>query len=222
MSTQRELYKQQSNWVRGAHYAPIGDEVELLAKLGMYHAKRNKLGLVRDHVFPRYGGFKFRVFPELLRHPANCRFIPCSDNMAKAKNDYAVDPSGIEDLFRRIEAWRPQDGQIWKEHAVCLELIRAYRRGDCYDPGSRKRNPKKSKAEPVRARNLDWPPSTDQKQLEKEQQAMEFAEFTIKRRGQLSAYEESRAGHVGLRDDLDRICATIKEEAERAKRRRRR
>ena len=44
----------------------------MLKTLGVFNSKTNVNGIVRDHIFSRAMGFKFKVFPEILRHPCNC------------------------------------------------------------------------------------------------------------------------------------------------------
>ena len=39
---------------------------------------------VRDHIFGRKNGFVLGVFPEIIRHPANCQIITHSDNIKKS------------------------------------------------------------------------------------------------------------------------------------------
>jgi len=89
--------------------------------------KRNSNSLVRDHMFGRYNGFKLGVFPEILRHPANCQIISHSENMkkSKSKNDTIIT---LEYLFERIINW----GDEYFEQKKCIQLISEYNNGGRY------------------------------------------------------------------------------------------
>lgn len=121
-------YWWRSGWVRGGWYVPqTAEEKELLRVCGTYHWERNRFGITRDHIFPRAAGFRYNVFPQLLRHPANCRFIPAPDK--QQSDPLEIGEAQAEDLCRRIEGYAGD----WPEHTVCLNLVMRWRRGERYD-----------------------------------------------------------------------------------------
>jgi len=118
------LYKELANWksdvitenLIGIH----------LLKLYQFKSKTNNgaNSLVRDHMYGRKAAFENGVFPELIRHPANCQLITHSDNIKKSKsnNDCII---SLDDLFERISNW----DAIYYEQSICLELINKYKNG---------------------------------------------------------------------------------------------
>lgn len=122
-----DIYKNLSNWNRRM-FDSIEDEnqLELLKTLGVFNCRTNKKGIVRDHIFSRLDGFEQGVFPEILRHPANCQVLTHSDNCAKKASRYR-DRSDItlEQLFERIESYTRE----WHEQAIVLDRIKNYKEG---------------------------------------------------------------------------------------------
>jgi hypothetical protein len=129
-----DIYKQLSYWQQRMIDLMPKEVILQINKIGLYKAGKNNRGLVRDHLFSRREGFELGVFPEILRHPANCQFITHGDNVRKRfKTQYG---SGIplEELCSRIEKWTGP----WNEQEVCLKRIRQYRQGQRY---TRRENP---------------------------------------------------------------------------------
>lgn len=122
------FYRDISNWV-GQVISENTIGVDNL-KTGKLYDKNNKdkNSYVRDHIFGRKNGFILGVFPEIIRHPANCQIISHSDNIKKAlKND----DSDIQlvGLFNRISNWT----EDYFEQSLCIELIEEYNNGGRYD-----------------------------------------------------------------------------------------
>ena len=69
------FYRDISNWV-GQVISENTIGVDNL-KTGKLYDKNNKdkNSYVRDHIFGRKNGFILGVFPEIIRHPANCQII---------------------------------------------------------------------------------------------------------------------------------------------------
>lgn len=116
-----EIYFQESNWI--AFMFNIVDS-DLLKNYGVWHYNNNKAGLVRDHKYSRKTGFVNKVFPEILRHPANCGLISHSENVriAQAGIDDVIT---LEQLFIAIQNYK----ENWIEQKICLELITYYLSG---------------------------------------------------------------------------------------------
>ena len=101
-------------------------EMALFEELGIFNSVTNPTGVVRDHRFGRWVGFNEKVFPELLRHPANCEIISRSDNCRKFHNgDQSIT---INELFFDIENY----SYTWHEQDLCLTLIHKFAAGGRY------------------------------------------------------------------------------------------
>ena len=90
-----ELYRFESHWKKPMIEFLTEDEIKILNSEGMYHNIKNKKGYVRDHMFSKKSGFDLKVFPELLRHPANLQLLSHSENSKKARtyilgNDWVI------------------------------------------------------------------------------------------------------------------------------------
>jgi len=120
-----EIYFMQTEWVERMFDRVTPEEKQLLKRLGVF-SKKNTKGVVRDHAFSRKSGFELKVFPELLRHPANCRIITHAQNISQAQNKrYNDDVITLSELFHRIREY----GNDWVEQVYCLQLIRLYKNG---------------------------------------------------------------------------------------------
>lgn len=116
-----EIYKKESNWKERMY--------DILGCFDVWHYKNNKNGLVRDHIFSRWEGFCFKVFPELLRHPANCQLLRHGDNVRKMfaeRRQLLSDPHRIELLFENILHYDKE----WNEQELCCQFINRYRNGE--------------------------------------------------------------------------------------------
>jgi hypothetical protein len=122
-----EFYKRVSHW-KSQVLTENTIGVEKLKHGNLYSKTRDKNDLVRDHMFSRRQGFTEKVFPEILRHPANCQLLTHVDNLNKSKttNDSSLT---LEELFSRIKQWT----LIHEEHSKCLELIEKYCNGERYN-----------------------------------------------------------------------------------------
>jgi hypothetical protein len=120
------FYRDLSNWkCQVLNYNIVG--IELLKNEKLYDKKNpNKNALIRDHMYGRKSGFNNKVFPELLRHPANCQLITHGDNIKKSKlnNDCVID---LNELFDKILLW-----DEYEEQNLCLSLIEKYKMGERY------------------------------------------------------------------------------------------
>ena len=122
------LYCRKANWIEQMFNYLTIEELKTLKKIGLF-SSNNTNGMVRDHRYSRYSGFKHKVPPVLLRHPANCQLITHKQNLSKAhsKNRYQDNDSiSLEQLFSLIKQYKPQ----WKEQKMCLKAIKKYQRSD--------------------------------------------------------------------------------------------
>jgi len=126
--TSIEIFYREANWVRRM-FELIEDKTSSskLSDLGVFNPKKNTKGVVRDHIYPRKLGYIKGVFPEILRHPCNCKLISNIENITK-KDHTILDESNqsLEELFSKIETY----SKDWFEQKVVLELINKYRLGE--------------------------------------------------------------------------------------------
>jgi hypothetical protein len=117
-----EIYKKESNWI-SSMFDQIDniDQIQLLSELKVFHSLNNKSGVVRDHRYSRHDGFKNRVFPEILRHPANCEIMTHNLNVKKGIKSTLT----LDELFNIIENY----DKHWKEQSICLNKISDYKKG---------------------------------------------------------------------------------------------
>ncbi len=125
------FYKELSGWKKRM-WDLVKDEKQilLLRSAGIFHPGKNNNGVVRDHKYSRYSGWKNFVFPEILRHPFNCEIILHSDNVKKSKG-WKHDENSIKlkDLFSGINNYK----YFWPEQDICLKLIEDYNKGERYN-----------------------------------------------------------------------------------------
>lgn len=80
---------------------------DLISEYGWYQPaskdKPNLNGVVWDHLYPLHEGYKNKVPPEIMSHPANAELVPQQENLRR----YHKDKSQItyEQLLERIEKW---------------------------------------------------------------------------------------------------------------------
>jgi len=78
--------------------------MELVKEYGWYspkNKKNNLNGVSRDHLYSVSDGFKNKIDPEIIKHPANCNLVLHKHNQNK-KNKSTIT---IEDLVERIRNW---------------------------------------------------------------------------------------------------------------------
>jgi len=68
------------------------------------------------------------VFPEIIRHPANCQIITHSNNIKKSLKNNDSDITLVQ-LFNRIINWKDD----YFEHSLCINLINDYNNGNRYN-----------------------------------------------------------------------------------------
>jgi hypothetical protein len=126
-----EIYYQQADWIeRMFDLIDCKKPLRLLKKHGVFHNKNNTSGVVRDHMLSRKTGFNLGIFPQILRHPANCQILTSKDNIKKKSSRYIdADHLTIDELFDRIESYK----RYWKEQELCIVLISEYKSGQRYE-----------------------------------------------------------------------------------------
>lgn len=122
------VYRDLSNW----KYQVLTEHTVGIEKLkfGKLYNRNNrkKDALVRDHLYGRINGYENGVFPELIRHPANCQIITHSENIIKSKinNDSVI---SLEELLEKIKNWK----LFYEEQEICLIFVKKYEEGLRFD-----------------------------------------------------------------------------------------
>lgn len=121
-----EIYKKESNWINQMFdFIDDSNQLRLLSELKVFHYIHNKDGVVRDHLYSRHEGFKNKVFPEILRHPANCKIISHKENVKKGIKSALT----LEELFCKIKEYK----KLWNEQDLVLSKIEDYKNGKRWD-----------------------------------------------------------------------------------------
>jgi hypothetical protein len=117
------IYQKESNWITNMISYLSKEDFELFKSAGFFHPTKNKNGVVRDHRVTRKTGFINGVFPELLRHPCNCKIRYLKEN---SKKGCRLDDFLIEELFILIQNYT----EDWREQQDCLQRISQYQQGE--------------------------------------------------------------------------------------------
>lgn len=114
------IYKLHSDWIH--RMWDLVDDQNLLESVGIFNSLTNLNGCERDHKFSRMDGFLNGIFPEILRHPANCQLLTHSKNSSKREKSCITK----EQLFTEIRCYT----EYWSEQEFVLELITRYESGE--------------------------------------------------------------------------------------------
>ncbi len=117
------IYQKESNWITNMIFYLSKEDFQLFKKIGFFHPTKNKNGIVRDHRVTRKTGFVNGVFPEILRHPCNCKIIYLKEN---SKKGCRTDDFSIDELFILIQNYT----EDWREQQECLQRIFQYQQGE--------------------------------------------------------------------------------------------
>jgi len=125
-----KLYADLSNWISRMFDRHEIKGYKKLKNNGVFNCRTNTKGVVRDHKFSRKSGFELKVFPEILRHPANCEILLHGENVAKKQKRYVDNDSiTLNELFIAIKNFKGD----WSEQNQCLQLIQKYEKGERYN-----------------------------------------------------------------------------------------
>lgn len=115
-----DLYQEKSNWIHKM-YGLIPEE----NYKNIDQTSKN----VRDHIIPRWVGYEFGVFVEIIRHPLNCQIISHKDNIKKGYVDKKTTKElwipKIEELITKILEYQ----SIWEEQDTAILRCIDYRNG---------------------------------------------------------------------------------------------
>jgi hypothetical protein len=97
-------YKQDCKFTFNLSDFPDEFEFSLIEKYGWYKPvnRGNNLGGVsRDHIYSVNEGFKNKINPNIISHPANCKLMVHNNNISKNKKSDIM----IDELLKKIEDW---------------------------------------------------------------------------------------------------------------------
>lgn len=118
-----DLYNKLANWQFG-FITKNDQECKLLKENGIFNSWTNINGIVRDHIYSRKDGFNNLVFPEILRHPINCKLILHKDNASKRSSSNI----SLDELFDLILNYDLK----YNEQQLCILKIQEYKQGNRY------------------------------------------------------------------------------------------
>ena len=109
----KKLYSYQARFTFSINKYPLwfADASLLINQYGWYSAANrgnNLSGCSRDHLYSVADGFKNKIDPNLLSHPANCKIVPHRQNQNKHKNSSIT----LDELKDRINKFEQQYGKI--------------------------------------------------------------------------------------------------------------
>lgn len=105
-----KCYRQQCRFQFALSDFPKEFDFKLIEENGWYAAKNhgdNLQGVSRDHMFSIKEGFKNKIDPYFISHPANCELLLQSKNASK-HNKCSID---IEKLKERVAKWNEKYGE---------------------------------------------------------------------------------------------------------------
>lgn len=94
---------------------------DLIKEYGWYKPTNhgnNLNGVSRDHKFSQYEGWKQKIDPYIISHPANCEIMQHSQNSSK-HNKCSL---SIEDLIKNIKIWNNKYGEY--ENKIDYEVFK--------------------------------------------------------------------------------------------------
>lgn len=105
-----KIYKKQCGFLFSLNEYPKEFDFNLVTENGWYKPKNkgnNLNGVSRDHMFSVTEGFREKVDPYLISHPANCKLLLHNDNVSK------LDKCSItkEELCDRVNKWNEKYGE---------------------------------------------------------------------------------------------------------------
>lgn len=98
-----ESYKRKTNFYITKTILPLIKGYELFKTYGVYHPVNNPAGVVKDHRLSRKEGYLFAIDYKIIKHPANCEFLPHTQNNKKSRKSSIT----LDELKYFIESWPP-------------------------------------------------------------------------------------------------------------------
>lgn len=102
--TEKKRYRKECQFQFLLQDYPDKFDFSLIEKYGWYKATNrgnNPTGISRDHMVSIYYGWKNKIDPKIISHPANCALIPQNENHVKRTKCSIT----IDELYSRIKKW---------------------------------------------------------------------------------------------------------------------
>lgn len=119
----REIYKSQCRFLFSLNSYPEEFDCKIIKENGWYKAKNhgdNVNGVSRDHMFSINDGFKQKIDPYFISHPANCQLILQQKNASKGRKSSIT----FEELKERIKIWETKYGVF--ENKIKYEVLKNF------------------------------------------------------------------------------------------------
>ena len=116
----QDIYRKQCNFKFALNAYPDEFEFALITENGWYKAKNhgdNLKGVSRDHMFSVNDGFRLKIDPYLISHPANCSLMVHPKNSSKSNNSSIT----FDELKERIAKWEEKYGEY--ENKIDYQLL---------------------------------------------------------------------------------------------------
>lgn len=100
ITTEQQKYRQECQFKFDVYRYPNIPGFQLLSNNDWY-SKNNRTGLQRDHMLSISYGWKNKIDPSIISHPANCEILLADDNIKKGPTCSI----SLEELNQRILSW---------------------------------------------------------------------------------------------------------------------
>jgi endogenous inhibitor of DNA gyrase (YacG/DUF329 family) len=159
-----KLYFKLANWIsKMFDLVTDKEQLEKLPKLGVFNKDTNSKGVVRDHSYSRWDGFKVGVFPEILpklgvfNKDTNSKGVVRDHSYSRwdgfkvgvfpeilrhpANRTIMSHSDNIRKIFSKSSNKTLEElfhdikyyQNSWEEHDICLKLISRYMKGERYN-----------------------------------------------------------------------------------------
>lgn len=118
------IYKSQTTFKFAINQYPEEFDTKIINEYGWYSASNrgnNLSGVSRDHMFSVNEGFRLKVDPYYISHPANCELMLQNNNSSKC-SDCSIT---LDDLIKRVEEWNKKHGVY--ENKINYEYLNEFR-----------------------------------------------------------------------------------------------
>jgi hypothetical protein len=99
-----QFYRMECKFDFNVYDYPERFDLDLIKKHGWYSASNrgnNLNGVSKDHMFSVKDGFKLKISPHIIKHPANCKLMIHTENNIKKTNSTLT----LGELLDRIKNW---------------------------------------------------------------------------------------------------------------------
>ena len=90
---------------------------------------------VRDHIIPRWVGLKFKVYPNIINHPLNCKIIEHADNVSKGFKDRKMSDEYWQIMIHGLIYYILDYDNFWFNKEAVNANCRSYLNNEYYNLG---------------------------------------------------------------------------------------